>query len=217
MTTKIYEGTGLNASAEHLILFDDGLVFDLPQIQSRFVTVYDRSEKRVTLLDRQSQVQTRIGTDDLVNAMAQARADAKTPQLKERIGLNATVQPSTRVIGWAIRFAEFEYHAATQTPEDESVATEYGLFADLASRLNLVRRLGPPPFGRMTLNRHIAGAKELPLETTLTVHRGEQTDEYRSTHTLEELTDDDKEKIKEVRGMLALYKEVGLSDFPTGL
>jgi hypothetical protein len=149
-----------------------------------------------------------------VRETAKARANAKTDQRKERIGLAAKVEQSTKVIGYALRFGDFEYHAATQTPDDVAVAIEYGLFADLASRLNIVRRLGPPPFGRMTLNRHIAQRKELPLETTLIMHRGEESDEYRSTHALEELTDADQEKIKEVRGMLALYPEVRLNKFP---
>jgi hypothetical protein len=54
MTSKIYEGANLNASAEDLILFDRGLVFELPQIDGRFVTVYDRAKKEITLLDRQT-------------------------------------------------------------------------------------------------------------------------------------------------------------------
>ena len=36
LTTKVYPGADLDPFAEHLILFDEGLVYDLPKIESRF-------------------------------------------------------------------------------------------------------------------------------------------------------------------------------------
>jgi hypothetical protein len=184
MTTKIYQGTSLDAVAEHEILFDEGLTYDLPQIDARFVTVYDPAQKRVTLLDRQTQQQTTIGIDDLVKVTAQARAAANGLQQQARLGLRAAVGPSNRVIGYTIRFGNVEYHTTAQRPANGTIAKDYGRFADLASRLNLVRRLGPPPFGRMTLNQYMVAKGELPLETTLTLRHGETTSEYRSTHQL---------------------------------
>ena len=214
LTTKVYAGADLDPFAQHLILFDEGLVYDLPKIESRFVTVYDESQNRVTILDRQTQLQTVLGTSDLEMVTAQARAAAVTPEQQEQRGLLAQVEPSKRVIGCSIKFGNLEYHTSTQTPDDPSIAVDYGRFAILASRLNILRRLGPPPFGRMTLDQHIATMGELPLETTLTVRRGEQAQEYRSTHELDELAPLDRKKMDEVRGMLTLYREVPLKEFP---
>jgi hypothetical protein len=214
VTTKIYAGADLDPSAEHRILFDEGLVYDLPQIESRFVTVYDEAQNRVTILDRQTQVQTILGVGDLEKITAQARAAAVTPQQQEQLGLLAQVEPSKRVIGYTIKFGNLEYHTSTQTPQDPTVAIDYARFVILASRLNIVRRRGAPPFGRMTLNHHIAAMGELPLETTLTLRRSEQAEEFRSTHELDQLTPVDRKKIDEVRGMLTLYREVDLKEFP---
>ncbi|MFK8112331.1 MAG: hypothetical protein AB8B91_09015 [Rubripirellula sp.] len=210
VTSKIFEGASLDAAAEHLVLFDEGLVYDLPQIDSRFVTVYDPAQGRVTLLDRQNQTQATVSTKDLLQVSAQARAAAKTPDQQSKLGLNATVQPSTRMIGHSIKFANVEYHASTQTPAEPSMALDYGRFADLAARLNIVRRLGPPPFARMTLYGHIAKQGEVPLATTLTIHRGGTEEDFRSTHEITALSSKDRGRIDEVRGMLTLYQEVAL-------
>ena len=68
----------------------------------------------------------------------------------------------------------------------------------------------------MTLNQHIASMSELPLETTLMLHRGELVEEFRSTHLLEEfgtITPDDRKLIDEARGMLSVYRQVAPKDF----
>lgn len=214
VTTKVYEGPSLDPADEHTILFDDGLAYDLPQIENRFVTVFDPAQKRVTLLDRQERLQATVTTDLLLQYTAQMRATASTPQEQEQWGLNAKVEKSTQVIGYTVQFGNLEYHATTQNVDDPVMAADYKRFAILAARLNILRRLGPPPFGRMTLSEHIAAKSELPLETTLTVHRGADTTFYRSTHEVETLTDNDRKQINEVRGMLQLYRDVDLNDFP---
>lgn len=214
VTTKLYADSDPIPAAEHRILFDQGLIYDLPQIESRFVTVYDEVANRVTILDRQTQVQTSLKVEDLERITAQARAAASTPEQQEQLGLNAQVEPSKRVVGYTIRFGNFEYHTSTQTPNDPDVAIDYARFVILASRLNIVRHRGVPPFGRMTLNQHIAAMGELPLETTLTLRRGGQSEKFRSTHALDPLTPTDRNKIDEVRGMLKLYRDVDFKEFP---
>ena len=217
VTTRIFEGSKLDAAAEHVILFNEGLVYDFPQIDTRYVTVYDAAQNRVTLLDRQTQVQTTLSVDSLIQVTAQARSAARTPEQREHLGLQAKVERSSRVNGYTVRFGNLEYHVTTQRPGDPSVAADFARFADLASRLNIVRRLGPPPFGRMTLNQHIASMAELPLETTLTLHRGDEAHEFRSTHLLQEIdsiSDQDRKLIEEARGMMAVYRQVDMKSFP---
>jgi hypothetical protein len=122
--------------------------------------------------------------------------------------------PSDQVTGFSIRFGNSEHHTTTQTPADPTVAADYGRFADLALRLNIFRLGVPPPFARMTLNDHITAAGELPLKTTLTLQLRNAKKEYRSTHELSELNDSDRKEIAKVRGMLTLYREVPLKEFP---
>lgn len=213
VTTKVFDGASLQPFEEHRILFDNGLVYDLPQIESRLVTIFDEARGQVILLDRQNRVKTTLETEFLLRAAAQTRADATTPQKRQSWGLDVTVAPSNRVIGYTIAFGNLEYHTTTQTPQDPVMAVDYARFAILASRLNIVRGLGPPPFGRMTLNEYIANKKELPLETTLTVRREKQASDFRSTHEVEELSQADRKRIDEIRGMLELYQEIDYRAF----
>lgn len=213
VTSKIYEGASEQPAAEHWILFDDQVVYDLPQVETRFVTIYDLTNDEVILLDRQQHLQTRLKTQDLLRMTAQARAAAKTQQQQELLGLNAKVETDAQG-GLSIRFANSEHHTTTQTPPDPSLAALYGRFADLALRLNLFRRGLPPPFARMTLNDHIAGQGKMPLETTLTLQLEQGQQQYRSKLAVTRLSKPDRTQIDQVRGMLALYREVGLKEFP---
>ncbi|MCH1494932.1 MAG: hypothetical protein L7U72_06860 [Rubripirellula sp.] len=218
VTTKVYSGKNVDESSKHLILFQEGVIYDFPQIDTRFVTIFDSGKKLVTIMDRETQVQASVTEDDLIKVTAQARAAATTEDQKKQLGINAIVEPSKLVQGYRIAFGGLEYHMTGQKASSPEVAREFAKFVDLAARLNLVRRLGPPPFGRMTLNQHLADRGEIPLETTLLLKRDSGTQEYRSTLAIEpfnNLNETDQKKIQEAAGMRAIYKQVDLKSFPT--
>ncbi len=215
MVAKIYGVDPVEPLAENLTLFDSGVAYDVPQGETRFVTVYDPAQQRVTLLDRSTQVQTMISSDDLVRIVAQARATITGPSDQAKHGLLAQVQSEPSVGRYQIEFGNFEYVATTQTAQQPEAAADYGRFVDLAARLNLVRRLGPPPFGRMTLNDRLTRDNRLPLELTRTITRGTDIEVHRKTHQLiEELTDSDREQINQIQSMMTLYRQVPLAEFP---
>lgn len=215
--TKVYSGSSLDALSEHLILFQEGVIYDFPEIETRFVSIFDSGKKLVTIMDRETQVQASVSEDDLVKITAQARAAATTEEQRTQLGMNAAVEPSKRVLGYKLSFGNLEYHMTGQPAPSKEVAVEFAKFVDLAARLNLVRRLGPPPFGRMTLNQYLASKKEVPLETTLILNREGGSQEYRSTlalETIESLSSDDRKKMQEAAGMRAIYRQVDLKSFP---
>lgn len=214
VTSKIYDGTEPQPAEEHWVLFDGQLIYDLPQVDRRFITVYDLDQNEITRIDRHTQVQTRLKTADLVNLTAQARAKATTQEQQDRLGLTAKVQSDPQG-GVSIRFANSERRATTQTPRDPSIAVMYGRFVDLALRLNILRPSVPPPFAQMTLNDYIAAQGKLPLETTLTLRGEGGNQRYRATHQLTALSGADRKEIQAVRGMLTLYREVGPKEFPS--
>ncbi|MGI9465879.1 MAG: hypothetical protein ACR2OA_02015 [Rubripirellula sp.] len=214
VTTKIFVGDESEPVSEHQILFDEGLVYDVPVINRRFITVFDPAQKRVTLLDRDTQVQTSVSTDDLIKITAQARAAVVDDEQKKKLGMDAEVKKIDQGTAYAIKFANLEYRTTTQRPESSKIASEYAIFVDLASRLNLVRQLGPPPFGRMSLHQKIAANGELPLELTLTIKGSKQSEQYRSTHSVGGVADPERQAINEVRGFLTLYRQVELKAFP---
>lgn len=215
VTTAVFAGDAKKPAARHLILFHQGLVYDLPQIETRVVTVFDVGRDRIILLDRESQVRTTLSTDSLLKLTAQARAAAGQVGLREEVGLLAKVDSDGEPGDYSIRYGNVAYQTSTQQPADPAVAVAYGRFADWAARLNIARSLGPPPFGRMTLNQRITADQRLPRETTLTLRRRLGQDRYRSTHEfIERLSESDRQKIDDVGGMLALYEEVDLDEFP---
>jgi hypothetical protein len=215
--TKIYVGTSDVPASQHRVLFDEGLAYDLSISEQRFVTVFDPAQGSVVLLDRETETQTVIALDDLLKVTAQAKASISEPADRERLGIDAKVISDD---GYSINFAGTEYTARTEQPSDPAMATAYGRFADLALRLNILRPLGPPPFARMTLNSHIAAKGEIATESTLTLIRGNagaenQRTRYRSTNQIGELEASDRTSIEEIRGLLALYRQVPLKEFPT--
>ena len=213
--TTIMDDQTQEPLAKHLVLFHEELVYDLPQINDARVTVYDLKRDRVILLDRTTQVRTTIATEKLLELTAQLRAEAVKPKAKEQLGINAIVDRDDQMTRYSIRYGSIQYDTTTQTPTRERIAKQYGRFADLASQLNIARAVGMPPIGRMTMNRQIAVDGRMPLETTLTIHRIGHRNTFRSTHELiERISHADRSRIDEVGGMLALYREVGLSDFP---
>ncbi len=211
---KTYDGDGDAATAEHRIVFDNGLVYDLPQISPATVTMYDPAQLRVTLLNRPSQTQSTLSTEDLVKVTAMARAAADTPSKRDQLGLGAFVQRGEAAGNYSIKFSGATYETTTQRPASQQMAKDFGQFSDLASRLNLVRRHWLPPFARMTLSDRLTADGVIPLAMTLTIERREKIETYRTTMSIEEPTRADQSAIEEVRGMMTLYREVPLTEIP---
>ena len=213
VTAKIFESTSKQASAHHRLLFDAGVVYDLPQLETRFITVFDPAQRQVTLIDRKAKNQTMVSTDDLVKFTAGVKAAATTDAQREQLGLLAQVVPSDRIDGFSIEFSGAQYDVSTQQPQHRWMADDFSRFSDLASRLNLIRHRSLPPFARMSLGFKIASMGELPLQTNLTIRRGDQVQSFRSTATIGVLAAEDRSKIEEVRSMMSLYPQVSWKEF----
>jgi hypothetical protein len=235
VTTQIFTGKEESSSAKHLILFSGSLVYDIAKIDQEQITVYDLERNRVILLDPSTKVRSIVEFQELIKMTAQVRAQATEPREKERLGLAVKIMPividpssgkaepieisddGAKIAsdGFMTRYGDVQYEVLTQKPRSQTIAKRYAVFADTALRLNVARRIGSSPFGRMTLNDHIASMGQIPRETTLTIRRPLSQDRYRSTHELiEQLSESDRAKIYEIGGMSALYREVPLAEFP---
>jgi len=215
VVTKIFTGKAKEAVAEHLILFHEGLVYDVPQLDGTEVTVYDMKRGRVILLDRASQVRATTTHDELLKLTAELNAQATDAKTRERLGIDATVNLNDDLSQYSIRYGGFSYSTTTQVPSLRTTAIRYGQFADLASQVSIARAVGMPPLGRMRLNRKIAEDGRLAQQTILTINQFGNSKTFRSTHELvETISHHDRKLINEVGNMLALYREVKLRDFP---
>ena len=199
--------------AEHVVLFDRGKVYSLPESASEPISVIDAVENRVILLDREAQTHTSIKMTDLISMTAKLRADAATEELKDRLGITAEVQADARG-NYSVAYGEIEYTTTAQIPDEPEFAVQFGRFVDWASRLNIADGRGLPPFGRMLMNSQIAADGRVPLETKLKFQRSGTIHRYRSTHQVTAaINDNDRAKIDQVTDMLARSTEVSQREF----
>jgi hypothetical protein len=212
---EIFEGTQVKPQSQHLLLFDSGVIYDLPIGVGTTVTVFDPLRSRVMLLHKTQRVRTSISTESLIQISAQARAAAIDAGAEKSLGLNARVTPTPVQGDFAIEFGDTKYNVKSQPTLSDGVAGEFAAFTVWACRLNLARQVGSPPFARMTMAEFLAAEKVLPRQISLDVRRGLKTRTYRAEHLyVGRLSDLDRKKIADVGQMIASYDEVEFAAFP---
>lgn len=217
VTITIFDGSKIPDAkiAEHLILFDNGMVYAVPQDPEGQITFVDAGRNRIVLLDPKSKKRTEINTNDLIELTANLRTSAKLPAHAQRLGIDAKVQVDTETNEYSVRYGNVSYTTTTTKPTDPNAATQFGQFAAWASRLNIARAVGLPPIGRMRMNDRIKVDGRMPESTVLQIRSGLTMQKYRSEHELiETISQADRKKIEQIGSMLALYSPVSLKDFP---
>ncbi|MGB7347319.1 MAG: hypothetical protein WBD20_24065 [Pirellulaceae bacterium] len=219
VTTSVSEAGNNEPIAKHRIVFDGGVAYDFDEQDDAVLTVFDTNRNRIVLLNRTAKVRCFVNTDDLTKMAAVLQLNADTPAKKERLGMSANVQVDESQ-AYSIRFGNaqdgsMQYTSTTQTPPVKTAAFQFGQFANWASRLNMAQRLSLPPFARIKLNERIAAAGQMPDQLELEINRHGQTSRYKSKHILDnKLTDEDRKRINEASGMIALFTDTPLKDFP---
>lgn len=222
VTQQIFHADAAKPVAWHRLVFDSGVIYDLPKIQTRIVTVYDLAQNQVTLLDRAGKNQTKITTDKLVEFTASVKAEAAaSKQHQASLGIGAVVAASDRVEGYTVHFGSgndqdrflVRYDVTTQPATSPAMAVDFGRFSDCSSRLSLLRHRGLPPFARMAINHKLTETGTLPRETFLTIDRAGAVQKFRSTTKIQTLSEEDAADIATVRGMMTMYPVVDIQDF----
>jgi len=212
---ELFEGTQDKPQSQHLLLFDSGVIYDLPVGTGTTVTMLDPSRNRVMLMHKTQRVRTSISTESLIQISAQVRGAAIDAGVQDSLGLNARVNPGATEGSFAIAFGDTKYTISTQPVAVEGVASEYAAFTVWACRLNIARHVGSPPFARMTMAEFLAEEKVLPRQIKLDVRRGLKTRSYRAEHLyVGRLSDLDRKKISEVGQMMTSFEEVEFGEFP---
>ncbi len=197
----------------HLVLFQDGKFYDFALTAPRDVTIVDPAAGKITLLSREQHLKTTLPTQDLVRTAARVRLFAKNEGIEDRLGINAkVVRQEDR---FQIAYSGFEYDVTTAGPQFPLQPAQFAEFTDWVARVNLIRKLGTPPFARMELGHRIATAGRLPETITLTLGSEGSERTLRSRYRFEnELSDAAAKRIEELAGMTTLYREVALGAFP---
>lgn len=211
----LYEGTQERPLDQHLILFDSGVVYDLPVGTEPTITVFDPARGRVMLLHKTQRVRTSIPAETLIQLSAQARSVAIEAGAEKSLGMDARVRPTDQADSYALEFGDTKYTITAQNALAQGVASEFAQFSVWACRLNIARQVGSPPFARMTLAEFLAAEGAIPRQVRLEVRRGLKPRLLRADHLyVGRLSDLDRSKIAEVGEMLASFSEVSFAEFP---
>ncbi|TWT69796.1 hypothetical protein [Crateriforma conspicua] len=205
--------------ADHDVLFQSGKIYDFSNQQPRFITLIDIAGSRVVLLDTQTKVKASIATETLLQVAAQAQSLAAEQGKAARLGVNVPVNVSDDQAIFTTNYGDdvvgqVTYQVETEAAKDRLMPIAYGQFIDWFGRLDIARKTGSLPFARMSVHQQLQGNNRLPLRTTMTVRRGSDSQTLTATHTRHALNSSDLKRIDEVAGMLTLFKEVDLKDFP---
>lgn len=211
VVTKLYSGEDERPVSEHRILFTEGTAYHF-SAAGQPLAVYQSDPGKVTLLDLGEEVQTEIRLDDLLSVTAAAKAAVEDPAQRQQLGITADVVADEDA--YRVEFAGIGYRAETQLPQDPAMASDYGRFADLALRMNILRPVGPPPFARLKLNRQLVARGRIPVASTMTITRGGRMVEFRSTNQFGELNEDDRRRVQQAQTLLREYRQIPLSEFP---
>lgn len=210
------DGQNNQLQDRHLVIFQNGKAYDFSLFEPRDVTVIDPAKSQVTLLSRVNHVQSTIASEALVRTAAQLRVYAKNQQLEERLGINAKTQRVASQPGaYQISFSDFQYQATAAAPKMGHQPARFAEFTDAVARVNLIRRLGTPPFARIDLGRTIAADGLIPETVTLQIQSGNHKRTFLSRYTFKnDLSPESQKRLDEVAGMMTLYREVPLPAFP---
>lgn len=214
LETEIYNADENTPLARHKILFDSGVIYDLEEMGGTIQTIFDPTRERVVLLDTKAQLQAELSTQQLIDATVQLSAAARQNSKAAAFGLDAEVVQTDD--HYAVSFGSCKYETTTQKLSRPEFAHAYHELTVWAARLNVLRRVGVPPFGRMALGEKLSAAGLVPLELTLSIDEGSKVQRYRAHHlVIETLSELDRRAIQKVGDNLVNFRKVSLEEFPT--
>lgn len=216
--TKIFVGDEEQPVSETTTLFLDGAVYDFlsePAQTAVFRRATGGKPGRFILLNSDERTRTEISTDRLAGAMEKLSTWAerqRDPFLK--FAANPDFEESfTPESGQLVLASHLEnYTVATAPAEHPQAVAEYREFLDWYTRLNTLLSGGPPPGARLRLNEVLARHKAVPISVTLT--RAGEKEPLRAEHDFTwRLSQDDMQRIDDVRAALASYRTVSNQEF----
>ena len=216
--TKIFVGDEEKPVSETTTLFLEGVVYDFlsaPRQVAVFRKAAGGKPGRFILLSPNERIRTELSTDQVARVMDKLRTwaarqqdpflqFAADPQFKE------SFEPAK---GRLVLASHLESYTVETTPADQAEAlAEYREFLDWYTQLNTLLSHGPPPEPRLRLNEALARHQVVPLKVELT--RAGEKQPLRAEHQfIWRLSQDDIQRIDDVRASLAAYRQVSNEEF----
>jgi hypothetical protein len=209
--TKVFVGDEEQPVSEATTLFLDGVVYDFltkPAQTAVFRKPAGDKAGRFILLNAEQQIRTEVSTEKLAGAMDKLRTWArrqKDPFLK--FAADPEFEESFEAESGQLVLASHleSYTVATTQAEHPDAMAEYREYLDWYAQLNTLLSGGPPPEPRLRLNEALARRKAVPMTVELT--RAGEKEPLRAEHDFTwRVSQDDMQKIDEVRASLASYR-----------
>jgi hypothetical protein len=203
---------------QSVTLFANGVSYEYSRETPNQITVINTIENRVTLINTQRQVQSRVNLQELQayleTVKKQFAQTATRGAEKLQDAAETSFDVNTQVVSAGMRF--IRYDAKIQQPNNAVVAEIYANFANASAILNAWRSRGnaPPPFARLQLNEALREKAVVPTEIKRTIFAGENESSLISRiHITDSLKPSEKKQIEQYNEMILNYSTVALADY----
>lgn len=213
--TDIYFEKNKQPVMQTLTLFHEGVFYDFDRVGQKSITVIDPGGRRIIMLDRERNVQLRMGMDEILSVEAQVQQQITPGEIQRLIPKPEATKVISASMTVIVAAESLEYQAKCIKPTAVSSLLQYAEFADWSARLNAFYSDRPlPPFARLTLNREIAKNGFLPSEIQrITKSKGRESIATSKLLTNWALSSDDLTRIEKVGAMLVEFQLVDAKTF----
>jgi len=209
--TDVYAGDSDQPLNHTVTLFDAGTVYDFVD-ESQQISVFrpptSTRPGQFILLDLTNRRRTEVTTDKIAALMDKLSDWAKK---QEDPLLKFSAEPEFDELFEAetgqltLDNSQWNYTVATVPAEDIEAVSQYRLFVDWYTRLNVMMHGSPPPGPRLALNAALEKHGVVPVEIRRTV----DSKPLRATHLFSwRLSREDRAQVEEVRKHLANFEKV---------
>lgn len=202
---------------QSVTLFADGVAYDYSRDFPKRVMIVDATNNRISLVDSERKVQTRINLQELSSGIASAKqklmqTTGGPEQIEDAMTSDFDEQRSVVWTGQKL----IRYEAKLQPVTDKQVAVQYATFADASAMVNAWQSKGksPPPFARLRLNQAVVERDSIPSEIKRTVFLGQrQSTMVSRVHSTFSLSSEERKQIEQFNAMLLTYPTVSLAEY----
>ena len=217
--TTIYQGEEKEPASKATTLFVDGVVYDFlakPEETAVFRKPIADKPGRFILLNDKLRLQTEVSTDKLAGTMNKLRdwASRQTNPYLQFAAAPKFDETYDRTKGTLVLASKLEtYTVKTNPTQHQDALVDYREFLDWYTQLNSLLNTKSPPDPRLQLNDALARHKVVPEKVEL---KREGQDPIRAEHDFTwRLSQDDLQRVDDVRTALTNYRKVDNEEFVT--
>jgi hypothetical protein len=215
--TDVLEPGKAKPIEQSVVLFVGNVAYEYSRQSPQRITIIDQTANRITFLDTQRQVQTRVNLRDMVDEMERAKRDyAQTADGAEKTEDGAIVSFSDQQDAVTVGKRFIRYDAKLQIPTEAAIAQQYADFANVSAIISATKSRGslPPPFARLNLNEVLRQKLAIPTEISRTVSIGDKKNVLLSRlHLTATLVESERKTVEQFNTLLLHCPTLSLAEY----